>query len=89
MKCVRMDCPQPHTDQSGQWAIWLVAASLVAAPFWFNPLSFNMHKVKADWRLWRLWLSGEVDPDVKASWHTWHRQALFGGGVRVGCEKCG
>ena len=100
------------------WGIWLVAASLLAAPFWFNPLrweqgstscrgrergdccylfppdplccflqwekkthtcvrpsfsSFNLAVARQDWRQWRLWLKGEMDQEVQASWHTWNR----------------
>lgn len=58
------------------WGIWLVAASLLAAPLWFNPLSFNRRQVEQDWRQWRQWLQGEVDPEVACSWSTWNRRQL-------------
>lgn len=55
------------------WGIWLVAASLVFAPCWFNPLMFNLDEVQANWRAWQAWLRGEVDPDLKKSWSAWNR----------------
>ena len=30
------------------WGTWLVAASLIASPFWFNPLTFDLTKVQLD-----------------------------------------
>lgn len=32
------------------WGTWLVSASLIAAPFWFNPLSFSLPKVRSDFK---------------------------------------
>ena len=55
------------------WGIWLVVASLLASPFWFNPLSFNMRQVQKDWIRWRMWLGGEVNPCIGMSWRTWNR----------------
>ena len=40
------DCNYP----SMTWGTWLVAASLIAAPFWFNPLGFSLPKVREDFR---------------------------------------
>lgn len=55
------------------WGIWLVAASLMVAPIWFNPLTFNMDNVAKDWVQWRQWLQGEKDPEVQSSWSNWNR----------------
>ena len=32
-----------------------------------------MQNVQQDWKMWRLWLKGEVDADIGASWSTWNR----------------
>jgi hypothetical protein len=31
-------------------------------------------QVEKNWRLWRLWLRGEVDLDLKETWVSWNRQ---------------
>ena len=47
------------------WGTWLVAASLIAAPFWFNPLGFSLPKVRSDFKAlnevggyWTEWTDG-------------------------------
>lgn len=55
------------------WGSWLVACSLLAAPFWFNPLSFSTSKVKRDWRGFTAWLHGETDGTTNSSWYTYNR----------------
>lgn len=66
------------------WGIWLVAASLMVAPIWFNPLTFNMDNVAKDWVQWKQWLQGEKDPEVQSSWSTWNRcdTALVSAGLQ-------
>mmetsp|Transcript_2084 Transcript_2084/g.7452 ORF Transcript_2084/g.7452 Transcript_2084/m.7452 type:complete len:1929 (-) Transcript_2084:164-5950(-) len=38
------------------WAVWLMGIALVFAPWWFNPLSFNIAKQRTNFREWRAWL---------------------------------
>ncbi|KAJ9527498.1 hypothetical protein QJQ45_025772 [Haematococcus lacustris] len=58
------------------WGTFLVAASLIFSPFWFNPMTFSVTKVKRDFGCWAAWLRGEVDPGTGTSWHTWNRKQL-------------
>ncbi|GAX79706.1 hypothetical protein CEUSTIGMA_g7147.t1 [Chlamydomonas eustigma] len=58
------------------WGIWLVSASLIFSPFWFNPLTFSITKVRSDLKALAGWLSGEIDPDTNTSWYSWHAQQL-------------
>ncbi|KAG1671275.1 hypothetical protein FOA52_010846 [Chlamydomonas sp. UWO 241] len=58
------------------WGVWLVAASLIFAPFWFNPNGFSTSKVKKDYSAWKQWMKGEVDPITGTSWSTWNRKQL-------------
>ncbi|CAD7698034.1 unnamed protein product [Ostreobium quekettii] len=56
---------------------WMVAISLVTAPFWFNPMQFVMSQTKADYKQWVRWMEGEErDPDSKLTWYTWHDQMM-------------
>ncbi|CAD7702993.1 unnamed protein product, partial [Ostreobium quekettii] len=56
---------------------WMVAVSLTTAPFWFNPMQFNMDVTKTDYKMWTRWMKGEeVDPDSKLTWHTWHEKMM-------------
>mmetsp|Transcript_7771 Transcript_7771/g.23366 ORF Transcript_7771/g.23366 Transcript_7771/m.23366 type:complete len:731 (-) Transcript_7771:730-2922(-) len=67
-----LDCNKGATT----WGVWLVSASLIFAPFWFNPNGFSIAKVKNDYRSWKQWLNGEVDTVTGTSWHTWNRKQL-------------
>ena len=56
---------------------WMVAISLVVAPFWFNPMQFVMSVTKSDYKQWTRWIDGEeVDPDSKLTWYTWHDKMM-------------
>ncbi|CAD7698647.1 unnamed protein product [Ostreobium quekettii] len=56
---------------------WMVAISLVTAPFWFNPVQFVMSQTKADYKQWVRWMEGEErDPDSKLTWYTWHDKMM-------------
>jgi callose synthase len=52
------------------WSLWLVVISFVLGPFWFNPLTFEIGTVKADYKIWRQWMSEGSGPDDQ-SWGTW------------------
>ena len=58
------------------WGTWLVSASLIFSPFWFNPLTFDVAKVKKDYHHFRQWLGGEVDPSTGTSWQSWNSRQL-------------
>ena len=54
---------------------WIVALSLLFAPFWFNPRQFTLQQTKEDYHHFQKWLRGEfVDPESKQTWSTWHNQ---------------
>eukprot|EP00210_Caulerpa_lentillifera_P005023 g4797.t1 len=58
---------------SATFGAWMVALSLLSAPFWFNPVQFVVHQTKTDYKQFNRWLQGEeVDPDSKHTWYTWH-----------------
>lgn len=62
---------------SATFGSWMVAISLVTAPFWFNPMQFVMSMTKADYKQWVRWMDGEeVDPDSKLTWYTWHDKMM-------------
>ncbi|GAX79705.1 hypothetical protein CEUSTIGMA_g7146.t1 [Chlamydomonas eustigma] len=58
------------------WGTWLVSASLIFSPFWFNPLTFSITKTKKDYEAWKQWIRGEVDPGTGTSWYTWNKKQL-------------
>jgi len=62
---------------SATFGSWMVAISLVTAPFWFNPMQFVMSVTKADYKQWARWMEGEeLDPDSKLTWYTWHDKMM-------------
>ena len=61
--------------QAGQyfgrtWSLWLAAISFLAAPFWFNPLTFDWKVVTNDYVLYTKWLRGNSGGASK-SWSIW------------------
>jgi hypothetical protein len=50
------------------WGTWLVSISLTFAPIWFNPHSFIPDVAWDDFKAWRRWMVGSMDPDTKESW---------------------
>jgi len=62
---------------SATFGAWMVALSLLFAPFWFNPVQFVVEKTKADYKQFNRWLQGEeVDPDSQQTWYTWHDKQM-------------
>ena len=58
---------------SATFGAWIVAFSLLFAPFWFNPYQFTLQEAKDDCVHYQKWLHGElVDPDSKLTWSAWH-----------------
>lgn len=41
---------------SATFGSWMVALSLIFAPFWFNPVQFVMAQTKADYKQWVRWM---------------------------------
>ena len=50
------------------WSAWLVAASLLWAPFWFNPQSFQLERCKADYETWGCWMHDCKDGQTGSTW---------------------
>jgi 1,3-beta-glucan synthase len=50
------------------WGTWLVSISLTFAPLWFNPQTFLANVAWEDFRSWRDWMLGSLDPTTKESW---------------------
>ena len=62
---------------SATFGAWMVALSLLFAPFWFNPVQFVVNQTKADYKQFNRWLQGEEpDPDSKQTWYTWHDRQM-------------
>jgi len=62
---------------SATFGAWMVALSLLFAPFWFNPVQFVVSQTKADYKQFSRWLQGEEeDPDSKLTWFTWHDRQM-------------
>ena len=54
------------------WSLWLCSASFLAAPFWFNPLTFEWGVVMSDYEAWRAWMGlGREAGKLGAGWDTW------------------
>ena len=60
------------------WGTWLVALSLTASPFWFNPATFRVNAVLEDFNAWRKWLAGSADANTGNSWCAAHNTSLHG-----------
>ena len=50
--------------------MWLACISFLAAPFWFNPLTFEWQVVMKDYADWMNWMSGRGGGALK-SWDVW------------------
>ena len=52
------------------WSLWLACVSFLAAPFWFNPLTFEWQVVRNDYANWTGWMRGQGGGALK-SWEVW------------------
>merc|ERR1719183_556876 len=52
------------------WSLWLACARFLAAPFWFNPLTFEWAVVRKDYDEWSAWMGGKGGGALK-SWEVW------------------
>lgn len=64
---------QGHTRISLSWSLWLVVISWAFAPFWFNPMGFELDKVWTDAKDWMLWMKRNQG-DSKESWRSWWQE---------------
>jgi callose synthase len=55
------------------WSLWLTVASFLMGPFWFNPVTFEINKVKEDYILWINWMT-ETGGTGEQSWECWWRE---------------
>ena len=55
------------------WSLWTVMVAWLFSPFWFNPLAFDVGKLKEDLARWRLWMQRK-DADPMLSWESWWRE---------------
>jgi 1,3-beta-glucan synthase len=66
----------PQSYAASTWSTWLVCVSILWAPFWFNPGSFQLEKTKDDFEAWLLWMGDVVDPETKSTWASWSKAGL-------------
>jgi len=62
------------------WSLWMTVTSFLLGPFWFNPVTFEINKVKEDYINWMRWME-ETGGGVEQSWAIWWREenAFFKG----------
>jgi hypothetical protein len=62
--------PTPHEQDYPQvsWSTWLVAVSILWAPFWFNPQTFQLERTRDDFEAWQLWMDDVVDTETNSTW---------------------
>lgn len=53
--------------------MWTICLSWSFAPFWFNPLAFDMTKTREDWKEWNMWMR-RIDPNSLKSWRAWLKE---------------
>ncbi|GFR52418.1 hypothetical protein Agub_g14990 [Astrephomene gubernaculifera] len=58
------------------WSPLLVAAALLAGPFWFTPFFFRLNQVLRDTREFRDWLAGSAARGVPEGWAEWNASQL-------------
>lgn len=61
------------------WSLWMTVVSFMLGPFWFNPVTFELNKVKEDYILWLRWMQ-ESGGSAEQSWEVWWREenSFFG-----------
>ncbi|KAH9189347.1 hypothetical protein AeNC1_008675, partial [Aphanomyces euteiches] len=69
-------CILPTNQNYGimSYSLWLIAATWLWAPFFFNPSGFDWDKVIADYRDWQHWL--KTKNDSAESWYGWWMNEL-------------
>lgn len=63
-------CPYGTNYAAITWAGWVIAASWLFSPFWFNPMAFSWEKTVADYHEFKLWMAREEGSEDN-SWLTW------------------
>ncbi|CAK4676036.1 hypothetical protein LEN26_003727 [Aphanomyces euteiches] len=69
-------CVLPTNQNYGimSYSLWLIAATWVWAPFFFNPSAFDWEKLMADFADWQNWL--KTKNDSTESWYGWWQNEL-------------
>ncbi|RHY41068.1 hypothetical protein DYB38_002570 [Aphanomyces astaci] len=69
-------CVLPTNQNYGimSYSLWLIAATWVWAPFFFNPSAFDWDKLMADFSDWQHWL--KTKNDSADSWYGWWMSEL-------------
>ena len=59
------------------WGLWLLALSILFAPWIFNPQSFKFSALQAHFHEFLMWLDGDPGVDKGfGSWRVWHEHTL-------------
>ena len=60
----------------------MVAVSILWSPFWFNPQTFQLERVKDDYEAWVLWMNDVTDTSTSSTWRVrgWGAGGREGGG---------
>ncbi|KAH7520841.1 hypothetical protein FEM48_Zijuj08G0188700 [Ziziphus jujuba var. spinosa] len=55
------------------FSMWFLVISFLFAPFLFNPMGFEWHKIVEDWDDWNKWISihGGIGVPANKSWESW------------------
>ncbi|KAG2496933.1 hypothetical protein HYH03_004939 [Edaphochlamys debaryana] len=61
---------------AAMWSPLLVAAALLAGPFWFTPFFFRLSMVLRDARDFRAWVAGSAARGVSEGWAEWNAKEL-------------
>ena len=61
---------------STTWSSWLVCISILWAPFWCNPNTFQLEKVKDDYDSWSLWMRDVADSETNSTWSSFNKEQL-------------
>jgi len=70
----------PHAMASAVWPLWFYAASMMLAPYLFNPQSLSINTISSSFGELRAWfadgLSDKTNKDHHGSWVAWHANRL-------------
>lgn len=64
--------PPTYSYSLVTWAGWLLIASWLFGPFWFNPLAFEWEKTLQDFEDFTEWM-GRRDSAIERCWEAWWR----------------
>ncbi|KAL4451723.1 hypothetical protein ABPG75_007385 [Micractinium tetrahymenae] len=58
------------------WSTWMVSVAILWSPFWFNPQTFQLERVKDDFASWLLWMRDVTDTSTNSTWFSWNKGQL-------------